>query len=228
MKTSFNSVSHEYRVTVEVDTDPINPITDYIAIGKMYCWHRHYILGTDQPRMDPRDFIMELAREKVAHNYPEALLESNAWKIIRKHYVIKPLYLYDHGGISMSTSTFLDKWDSGQVGWFVIDMDEVSKEWKTDMKAHAEKYIEAVVQEYDDYLTGSVYGFVVSRRPLDSDDEDDWEDVDSCWGFYGHDEDTNGMADAISEEHYLKQDIEELNREEQKQVLQFSLALEST
>ncbi len=32
-------------------------------------------------------------------------------------YVILPLYLYDHGGITMRTNPFSCPWDSGQVGW---------------------------------------------------------------------------------------------------------------
>jgi hypothetical protein len=32
-------------------------------------------------------------------------------------YVILPLYLYDHGGITMSIGPFSCPWDSGQVGW---------------------------------------------------------------------------------------------------------------
>lgn len=32
-------------------------------------------------------------------------------------YIILPLYLYDHSGITMSTSVFSCPWDSGQVGW---------------------------------------------------------------------------------------------------------------
>lgn len=32
-------------------------------------------------------------------------------------YVILPLYLYDHGSITMSTGAFSCPWDSGQVGW---------------------------------------------------------------------------------------------------------------
>ncbi|HOO12216.1 MAG TPA: hypothetical protein PK684_04600 [Bacillota bacterium] len=32
-------------------------------------------------------------------------------------YIILPLYLYDHGGITMRTNPFSCPWDSGQVGW---------------------------------------------------------------------------------------------------------------
>lgn len=32
-------------------------------------------------------------------------------------YIILPLYLYDHGGITMSTGPFSCPWDSGQLGW---------------------------------------------------------------------------------------------------------------
>ena len=36
-------------------------------------------------------------------------------------YVILPLYLYDHGGITMSTGAFSCSWDSGQVGWIYAE-----------------------------------------------------------------------------------------------------------
>ncbi len=36
-------------------------------------------------------------------------------------YVILPLYLYDHSGITMSTGAFSCRWDSGQVGWIYAE-----------------------------------------------------------------------------------------------------------
>jgi hypothetical protein len=50
------------------------------------------------------------------------------------------------------------------------------------------------VSVYDDYLTGNVYGFIVEER-----NGDDWEEVDSCWGFYGDDIHTNGIADYLDD-----------------------------
>lgn len=41
---------------------------------------------------------------------------------------ILPLYLYDHSGLTMSTSDFGDRWDSGCVGFIYMDKDTAMKE----------------------------------------------------------------------------------------------------
>ena len=43
-------------------------------------------------------------------------------------YVILPLYLYDHSGITMSTSVFSCPWDSGQVGWIYAEKKKLIEE----------------------------------------------------------------------------------------------------
>lgn len=105
--------------------------------------------------------------------------------------LVKPLHLYDHSGITISTGSFIGRalhaeWDSGQVGYVHMDkktaMDELAMrtsngyEPLTDenWKERADQYIEADVQEYDNYLTGAIYGY----RTFEGLDE-----VDSCWGY---------------------------------------------
>ena len=105
--------------------------------------------------------------------------------------LVKPLYLYDHGGISISTGSFIGRamhaeWDSGQVGYVHMDkktaiyhlLDLAGDRPKalTDetWKERAGEYIELDVAEYDNYLTGRIYGY----RMFEGLDE-----VDSCWGF---------------------------------------------
>jgi len=51
---------------------------------------------------------------------------------------------------------------------------------------------------YDQYLQGDVWGFVIKNRCDKCGQEDETED--SCWGFYGDDPLTNGMADHLSKE----------------------------
>ena len=55
-------------------------------------------------------------------------------------YAMLPLYLYDHSGITMNTTGFNDRWDSGQVGFIYTTKDRVTelmgeknvtKDWKT-------------------------------------------------------------------------------------------------
>ena len=41
--------------------------------------------------------------------------------------------------------------------------------------------MEGEVEEYDQYLTGEVYGII--EEEYDAED-DTWEETDSCWGFF--------------------------------------------
>jgi len=63
-------------------------------LGKMVCSHRRYKLG-DKHSLSVGD-IQELTE--------------------RNDVLWLPLYLYDHSGITMRTTSFADPWDSGQVG----------------------------------------------------------------------------------------------------------------
>lgn len=48
----------------------------------------------------------------------------------------------------------------------------------------------------DAWAWGDVYGFIIEE----SEDGEEWDETDSCWGFYGTDFETNGMLDYIPEE----------------------------
>ena len=54
--------------------------------------------------------------------------------------------------------------------------------------------LEEEVMYYDCYLKGEVYGFIVETN-------DEMEEVDSCWGFYGSDFKKNGLLDTLSREY---------------------------
>ncbi len=116
--------------------------------------------------------------------------------VLSREYVILPLYLYDHSGITMSTGQFACQWDSGQVGWIVCDRKTIDADFGGNMELAGEA-LEAEVKTFDQYLTGDVYGFVVEER---DEEDDEWEVTDSCHGFYGSDVHTNGMADHLDAE----------------------------
>lgn len=113
-------------------------------------------------------------------NCNDLSLEDAPWfarAIVDNGGVVLPLFLYDHGGITMSTGAFCCSWDSGQVGFIYITKEKMAVEgWD---KEHATKYLQGEVEEYDQYLTGDVWGYVVEA--------DDGTEVESCWGFYGVD-----------------------------------------
>ncbi len=78
--------------------------------------------------------------------------------------MIKPLYMYDHSGITISTSQFGCQWDSGQIGWIFIE----EKNWISMMgedmdrsEDRLDRIIESEVETYDKYLQGEVYQYKI-------------------------------------------------------------------
>ena len=112
---------------------------------------------------------------------PKALAD-----IIDREYVILPLYLYDHSGITISCSAFSCPWDSGQIGYIYC------KSNKENLSAeHIERILRAEVSEYDLYLSGQCYGYTLYK---------DGEEIDTCGGFLG-DIKENGILDYIGSDY---------------------------
>jgi hypothetical protein len=177
-------------VRIYADTHPTDPRADYDHLGTMVTWHDRYTLGDDQPAESPTEW-------RDAHDGDIA--------------AILPLYLYDHSGLTISCSAFTCPWDSGQVGFIYVTKEKARAEFGDDIMvpvghrnsggvngmapgfnvAQLEKYLRGEVEEYDHYLTGQVYSFVI--------EDSDGDIVDSCGGFLGPIE-SNGMLDYIPEE----------------------------
>lgn len=178
------------------DPDPPNPCEDYDQAGTMVCWHSRYNLGhTGGTRRDGSDYSKEYAG---MFDTPADFREW--WRENGKGGVILPLALYDHSGLTMwvgsGPSPFDQQgWDSGQVGYVFITREKILEEWgkpggrvTAKMRELAEKLLRAEVKCYDQYLIGDVYGYVVQEHKSDDEDEqEDGEEVDSCWGFFGRD-----------------------------------------
>ena len=114
-------------------------------------------------------------------------------KFFEKYIVLK-LYLYDHSGISLSTSPFSCPWDSSQVGYIYVSKEtaykeygikRITKEWKDKILL----YLEGEVETFNQYLNNDVYGFTI--------EDEDGNVIDSCGGFYGDDFVNNGMIEHI-------------------------------
>ena len=127
----------------------------------------------------------------------EALPQKDKWKLLERHanIVFLPLYLYDHSGITMNTCGHSCRWDSGQVGYIYTDKNVIMetggmlqnekgncvKITDRNWKKAAYQWMEGEVEVYDQYLQGEVYGIITEEYDTDS---DDWEEKDSCWGFF--------------------------------------------
>lgn len=183
------------RIRIMPDDLALNPREDCDPLSKMICFHGCYTLGDKDHGFTPNSFDGwgELA------DYIEKEL---AAKVMGKP-IIKPLYLYDHGGITISSGAFSCPWDSGQVGFMYMPKymhREAPKDRSRGEKLSEWAYgiMDAELEVYDAYLRGDVYHFLVEKPELPTSINDDgWEYVDSCGGFYGYDYKTNGMLDHI-------------------------------
>ena len=170
---------HGYTIRIEHDEGASNPMTEYCAMPTILHWHRRYLLGDKYPESWGNPFDdMEATVQRVKDEYGAR--------------VVLPLYLYDHGSISVSTGSFVGRaphadWDSGVVG-LVFDTPKMMKEGWGENHEHPsdEKLAEILkgsVETFDQYLRGDIYGYIVEAP-------EGYERVgmDSCWGFYGLDE----------------------------------------
>ncbi len=171
----------QFRVRYEQDDNPSNPREEFDHVGTMACWHRRYYLGDKHESEDAESYLRSLAGNHTEEDVGEVDMEK-VHEILEEHYMILPLYLYDHSGITMSCSSFSCPWDSGQVGFIYCSLKKAKEEGVKDI----EKCLRSEVEEYDQYLTGDVWGYIVERKDDESED-DEWEHEDSCWGFFGED-----------------------------------------
>ena len=169
----MSNATNERRVRIETDQDPFDPREDmYGRDARMICWHPRYDLGDNHDYTDPAAFHGEVDFDAC---------------------VVLPIFLYDHSGITIRTAPFDCPWDSGQVGWIYCDAERLREDFGGN-RDRAKEALQAEVDTYDHYLTGAVYGFIVEEF-----NGNDWEHVDSCWGFYGDDIHTNGIADHLDD-----------------------------
>jgi hypothetical protein len=198
-------------IRLEQDDHPWHPREDSEPAGTMVCWHSRYSLGDGHNYESPSDFILQLAApffeaqarllgivpefngyEELADELKlsdkDLFNQASDW--VDRNYVILPLYLYDHGGISISTGKFSCPWDSGQVGYIFMSYEKARSEWPSDkLEESIEKStrcLKSEVKEYDAYLRGDVVGWIT--------EDEEGETIDSCWGFYPDEDGRHGYA----------------------------------
>lgn len=176
--------------TIEIVRDDyaVDPRKEYDHLGTMVCWVRQYNLGDEQPRKPPLEYFADLIGADIVGGYVGCSESETFQKVmarVARSYIILPLSLYDHSGITMSCSPFPCAWDSGQAGWIYMPKKTALENWsggRAGAYEMARKCLRSEVEEYDHYLTGNVYGWAAGD--------------DSCFGYYGYDHEESGLMDA--------------------------------
>jgi hypothetical protein len=172
-------------------------------VSVMVCAHRRYSLG------DPKasDTILEEIRE--SKNYRECW--ENDINTNNFHHILElaekakivaystAFYMYDHSGLTVKSTPFSCPWDSGQIGYVIVTKKTAEYEYgfKRISKKSTERLqsiVEGEIEEYDNYLNGEFYGFLI--------EDSEGEHIDSCGGFLGRDVEKNGMLENMNDEYH--------------------------
>ena len=213
-KYVYRSTPEGRKVTIKImhDLDADNPREENDNVGTMVTWHRNYTFGDKPefggrvgfPDQDPQHYRQRLVQladpklERFARNATPRELHLRVEALLAEHYVMLPVYLYDHGVQHLAVGSFVGRaqhaeWDSAQVGFIYCTKYKAMSEWGDDYRQKATEYLKGEVEEYDQYLSGQVYGYSIKRKG---------EELESCWGFYGLDytkKEAEGCADTILE-----------------------------
>lgn len=191
-----------YVLTVQPDDFFPNPRREDENFGTMICFHRRYDLGDEHEYKDSDELIKDLyinaagGGERGEKKYEDLMEKFDVWPMtsqqiqsmnqalmsqIEKSFVVLPVYLLDHSGLTMSTTDFNDRWDSGQVGIIFVSFDKIREEMEVSritpsIKEKAEQMLRDEVELYDAYLRGECYCYELYE---------DGELEHSCGGFTG-------------------------------------------
>ena len=177
---------------------------DQEACDELNAWHQQH----------PQYRFGSPESQRIRHAVSRKL-QQQIQTFLEERFVILPLYLYDHSGITMSTSSgrfhICDShgWDWGMVGFIYVSKEDVLKTWSVKdwddpvyykhcnttktARQRARDALVAEVDEYDHYLTGACYGVCVEVFGQDGQKFNDH----ACWGFLGRKYATQSLQEEV-------------------------------
>ena len=154
-----------YKLEIYQDEDSEEMTRDYDNLGKIISWHKRY----------------DFTDKSVKDNFSDLIENPGVFlKYADKHsFIYKPLYMYDHSGISFSLSNevypFNDRWDAGQVGYIFTTSEEVKKWFKVkeitdDTKKKAYEEFETEIKELNNDMAGNSFYYLLyeNNKQIDS------------------------------------------------------------
>ena len=216
----------EYILKVEQDDIAESP-REWDNVCTMVCFHNRYDLGDKHDYDDGDEFFTYILCEICGMDEDdiEELSTREKYRLANESDKVyfKDLNLYDHSGLTISTSSgypYNDYWDAGCVGWIYVSKERIFKECmgitEENWQERADKILEGEVETYDQYLKGEVYGFVLTKKIIEQEkcphcgeiirEWEDEDEVDSCWGFYGDCLEENGILDNVSSLKFIEKE----------------------
>ncbi len=171
----------KHTILIEQDIDPMNPREEFCCLGEMICFHKRYNLG-DKHNLNSDNFNGWDELEEYIEN------ELNG-------YIILPVYMYDHSGMTINTTGFSCGWDSGQIGFIYVTAKKIRENYgvkriSAKLKQDITGYLKNEIQTYDQFLTGDVWSYSITDNNSDN-------IIDTCYGFFGQEYCENEAKSAV-------------------------------
>lgn len=180
-------VKGEYRIRIFPDDDPTSP-REWDTLTTMFCFHPRYTLG-DAEYPDDEYRQAEQAYDYLVRQRGNLRAFVRWLRLVLGATIVQPLYLYDHGGLSLRTGQFMSDpigWDMSMAG---LVYDTASKREATGCTSgDVKSVLEAEVNTYAQFLIGDIYGYVIEHLTTCNHNHQHATEVESCWGFYGQDQ----------------------------------------
>jgi hypothetical protein len=200
-----------YKIKVRQDEDYESP-NDW-GDEDLFLVYNHRQFTVKRDGFDPNDIYDYLELQSkinslIGLDETQEELEDNlkGYFDYESEYWVFPVEAYIHSGVSLSlfSGTKQCRWDSSVSGYILA-----SKEEFEDLET-ATNGAEGLIKTWNQYLSGDVWGYIIEKSntvysiskekfdrllfendlsTLESefDIENNWTEVDSCWGFYGED-----------------------------------------
>jgi hypothetical protein len=126
---------NKYTLTIKRDNSPESP-RSWDNVCTMICFHRRYDLGDKHPFDNSDEFFEYILCDICNMKYEdiEELSTREKYKLACENdkVYIQELNLYDHSGITISTSSnypYNDPWNAGCVGWIYVSKEKALEQW---------------------------------------------------------------------------------------------------
>lgn len=190
-----------YRLRIEYDPDAQNPREDFDCLGTIFVPRSNRYLSSDSKcefaKLETENFLARIGALE-----PAQVDDLGEELDIDGPYFFAPVGAHIHSGITVWLGSMGNtrtkgqcQWDSGTIGTIYCTVKRAREEYgekltDAELEEKVRACFESEIQTLDTYLTGDVYGYRVYAPSEDFDGEDfdedeDGEELEACWGFFG-------------------------------------------
>lgn len=160
-------VIREDKYTIKIKYDEVQESPrEWDNLSKMVCFHKRYRLG---------DY--NCYNQEAYSDWDE--LEQDIMESENVRY-ISPLYMYEHSGIAIRMSPFGDRFDSGQIGFVYVTVED-AQQLSDEQILNS---LNSEIETYNAYLNGDVYYYSIYEEQVCNLGCTHEEFVDSCGCYY--------------------------------------------